>query len=112
MEFSYGYGDPHYRSQYGVSLKINNTCSYVLATDNCDLNSSSTAISVDHENRYGYAGSQYMKAIRIKYAGKRLTINKQVYVNGIGKQLPYNGGSFTVDREGITIVVNTPESNL
>lgn len=78
---SYGYGDPHYRSQYGVSLKINNTCSYVLATDNCDLNSSSTAIFVDHENRYGYASNSYMKAIRIKYAGKTLKIEKQFYVS-------------------------------
>lgn len=38
-------------------------------------------------------------------------INNTFYllkVNGTVKQLPYNGGSFSVDKEEIYIVINTP----
>ena len=49
-------------------FKINNTCSYVLANDNCFGSNPQFSVVVDHEDKYGL-GVSYLKSIRIIYKG-------------------------------------------
>ena len=116
----YAYGDPHYRSevnvlcslfstiingnrkclkQYGTSFKINNTCSYILAADECfGSGIPKYSVIIDHEYRWEKP-LVFLKSVRINYDGHAfMIIRTSFYVDGVKVDLPYTGTDFTVKR--------------
>ena len=60
---------------------LNNTCSYVLASNDCNSKKSQYSIVADHETRYGYEGHTFIKAIRIKLQNTEYRIDENFYVS-------------------------------
>lgn len=66
----------------GYQFTINNTCSYIIATDSCDGDSDfNYQVIVNHERRYGFESLSYIRSIRIKFYDDEYQIDSQFKVN-------------------------------
>lgn len=105
--YCYGFGDPHYRTEYGRNIELNNTCSYILATDAMAFVQPTFTIIVDHEDRYNN-DLAYMRTIRITLGANEYSIGRNFRVNGARVPLPYKGEDFSVVQSGVYIKFDHP----
>lgn len=110
-DYCFGNGDPHYRSQHGEKFEVNNTCSYILATDSLAFKDPTFSIVVDQENRYNN-DQFYIKSIRIEFFDDEFVLEKNLWVNDVKTPMPYVGSTYKIYREGIYIVFDDPRFNV